>query len=57
MVRANVALSRMRFQIRSIPRRSWTITEWMYAVPVSHGSRLAFSTASQPQTPPQPSTW
>ena len=56
MVRANVATSRLMFQTRSIPRRSWTITEWMYAVPVSHGSRLAFSTGSQPHAPPQPST-
>ena len=27
MVRANVAHSSERFQTRSIPRRSWTITE------------------------------
>ena len=56
MVSENVAISRLMFQTRSIPRRSCTITEWMYAVPVSHGSKLAFSTASQPHTPPQPST-
>ena len=29
MVRANVAHSSDRFQTRSMPRRSWTITEWM----------------------------
>ncbi len=56
MVKANVATSRLMFQTRSIPRRSWTITEWMYAVPVSHGRKLAFSTGSQPHAPPQPST-
>ena len=28
IVRANVAHSSDRFQTRSIPRRSWTITEW-----------------------------
>src|SRR3546814_17892405 len=39
MVRLKVAQSRERFQTRSIPRRSCTITECRYAVPVSHGSR------------------
>ena len=34
---------------RNMPRRSCTITEWMNAVPVSHGSSDAFSTGSQPQ--------
>ena len=29
IVSANVATSRLRFQTRSIPRRSWTSTEWM----------------------------
>ena len=28
MVRENVAHSSDRFQTRSIPRRSWTMTEW-----------------------------
>ena len=28
IVRENVASSSDRFQTRSIPRRSWTITEW-----------------------------
>ena len=56
IVRQNVASTSDRFQTRSIPRRSWTITEWMNAVPVSHGSSDAFSTGSQPQYPPQPST-
>ena len=49
MVRANVALSRDRFQTRSIPRRSWTMTECRNAVPVSHGRNEAFSTGSHAQ--------
>ncbi len=49
IVRQNVASTSDRFHTRSIPRRSCTITEWMNAVPVSHGSSDAFSTGSQPQ--------
>ena len=56
MVSENVATNRLRFHTRNIPRRSCTITEWIYAVPVSQGRKLAFSTGSQPHTPPQPST-
>ena len=56
IVRQKVAMTSDRFQTRSIPRRSCTITEWMNAVAVSHGSRDAFSTGSQAQYPPQPST-
>ncbi len=56
IVRQNVAMTSDRFQTRSIPRRSCTITEWMNAAAVSHGSSDAFSTGSQPQKPPQPST-
>ncbi len=37
------------FQTFSIPRRSWIITECRKAVPVSQGSREAFSTGSQAQ--------
>ena len=44
------------FQIFSIPRRSWIMIEWMNAVPVSHGMSDAFSTGSQAQYPPQPSS-
>ena len=47
IVRQNVAITSDRFQTRSIPRRSCTITEWMNAVAVSHGSNDAFSTGSQ----------
>ena len=56
MVSEKVATSRLMFHTRSMPRRSCTSTEWMYAVPVSHGRKLAFSTGSQAHTPPQPST-
>ena len=56
IVSANVATSRLRFHTRSIPRRCCTSTEWMYAVAVSHGSKLAFSTGSHAHTPLQPST-
>ena len=37
------------FQIRSMPRFSWTMIEWMNAVPVSHGISDAFSTGSHAQ--------
>jgi hypothetical protein len=39
-----------------MPRFSCIITECRKAVPVSHGISEAFSTGSQPQYPPQPST-
>ena len=56
IVSANVAHSNVRFQTRNIPRRSCTITECRYAVPVSHGRNDAFSTGSHAQAPPQPRT-
>ena len=49
IVRLNVATTRVRFHTRSMPRRSCTMTEWMYAVPVSHGRIDAFSTGSHAQ--------
>src|SRR3954467_9917972 len=51
-----VARASEAFQTFSIPRFSWIISEWMNAVPVSHGSSDAFSTGSQAQEPPQPSS-
>ena len=39
-----------------MPRRSCSITECSNAVATSHGSRATFSTGSQAQYPPQPST-
>ncbi len=56
IVRKNVTITSVTFQTRSMLRRSWTITECRNAVAVNHGSRPAFSTGSQPQKPPQPSS-
>ncbi len=42
-------ITSVTFQTRSMPRRSWTITECRNAVAVNHGSMPAFSTGSQPQ--------
>src|SRR5437660_10727294 len=44
------------FHVFSMPRFSCIITECRNAVPVSQGIKDAFSTGSQPQYPPQPST-
>ena len=44
------------FHILSMPRFSWIITECRNAVPVSQGSSDAFSTGSQNQYPPHPSS-
>ena len=44
------------FQVFNMPRFSCIITECRKAVPVSHGMSEAFSTGSQPQYPPHPST-
>ena len=44
-----VASTSETFQIRSIPRRSWIITECRNAVAVSHGISEAFSTGSHIQ--------
>ncbi|MEZ5416469.1 MAG: hypothetical protein R2708_03890 [Vicinamibacterales bacterium] len=55
-VSRNVVMTSVTFQTRSMPRRSCTITECRKAVAVNHGSKPAFSTGSQPQNPPQPSS-
>src|SRR6202020_706064 len=44
------------FQFFIMPRFSCIMTECRKAVPVSHGMSEAFSTGSQPQYPPHPST-
>src|SRR6201994_4404635 len=44
------------FQFFIMPRFSCIMTECRKAVPVSHGISEAFSTGSQPQYPPHPST-
>ncbi len=48
---ASVPVSRTReaFQTFSIPRFSWIMIEWMYAVQTSHGISAAFSTGSHAQ--------
>src|SRR5579862_2107330 len=43
-------------QLLNSPRLSVTASEWMSAVPTSHGMKEAFSTGSQNQKPPQPSS-
>ncbi len=40
----------------SASRFSITSAEWRSAVPASHGMKEAFSTGSQNQNPPQPSS-
>ena len=47
--------SRMVQTLRA-PRFSITTAEWSNAVPASHGISEAFSTGSQNQKPPQPSS-
>lgn len=48
-LREKVAIANKLVQIFSASRFSTTITECKSAVPVSHGSRDAFSTGSQNQ--------
>src|SRR6187551_1777266 len=52
----NVETTSVTFHLRSIPRFSCTMIECRNAVPVSHGRNEAFSTGSQAQYPPQPSS-
>src|ERR1022692_244797 len=52
----NVRKTSQTFHTRIIPRFSCMITECKKAVPVSQGISEAFSTGSQAQYPPQPST-
>src|SRR4029077_16052073 len=52
----NVQNTSHTFHTFIIPRFSSIITECRNPVPVSQGSSDAFSTGSQPQYPPQPST-
>src|ERR1700688_3159626 len=56
MHRKNVVEISTMFQTFIMPFFSCIITECRNAVAVIHGSREAFSTGSQPQYPPQPST-
>ena len=54
--REKVPIASRTVQVFRASRFSTTIAECSRAVPVSHGSRLAFSTGSQNQNPPQPSS-
>src|SRR5688500_10302745 len=56
MVRKKVRMMRVKFHTFIIPRRSWIMIEWKKAVAVSQGRKPAFSTGSQAQNPPQPSS-
>ena len=56
MVIRKVRITRDMFHTFSMPRFSWIITECRNAVAVSHGSSDAFSTGSQNQYPPHPSS-
>ncbi len=49
-------MARSTVQTFSAPRFSMTTAEWRSAVPASHGMKEAFSTGSQNQNPPQPSS-
>ncbi len=52
----NVPIASSTVQTFSASRFSTTMAECSSAVPVSHGIREAFSTGSQNQKPPQPSS-
>ncbi len=52
----NATIARSTVQLRNVPRFSVTASEWMSAVPTSHGMNDAFSTGSQNHHPPQPSS-
>src|ERR1700675_5153375 len=54
--RKKVPEIRTMFQTFIMPFFSCIITEWRKAVALIHGSKDAFSTGSQAQYPPQPST-
>ena len=45
----NVRQAQNTLQRLKAPRWRYTVNEWMSATPTSHGSKLAFSTGSQPQ--------
>jgi len=47
IVRKKVTMTSVTFQIFSMPRFSWIITECRNAVAASHGMSAAFSTGSQ----------
>ena len=54
--RPKATIARSTVQLRKPPRFSVTASEWISAVPTSHGMKEAFSTGSQNHQPPQPSS-
>jgi hypothetical protein len=52
----NAQIASSTVQDLNVPRFSVTASEWMSAVPMSHGMNDAFSTGSQNHQPPQPSS-
>ena len=52
----NAVIASSNVQLLNRPRFSVTASEWISAVPMSHGMNDAFSTASQNHQPPQPSS-
>ena len=52
----NADTASRRVQLLKSPRFSVTASEWISAVPASHGMNEAFSTGSQNHQPPQPSS-
>src|SRR5450830_397535 len=55
-LRENAAMASNTVQLLNTPRFSVTASEWISAVPTSHGMNEAFSTGSQNHQPPQPSS-
>ncbi|MNT91402.1 hypothetical protein D3C72_2324930 [compost metagenome] len=54
--RENAVIANSTVQALNVPRFSVTASEWISAVPASHGINEAFSTGSQNHQPPQPSS-
>ena len=52
----NAMIASSTVQDLNAPRFSVTASEWISAVPTSHGMNDAFSTGSQNHQPPQPSS-
>ncbi len=52
----NAQIASITVQLLKLPRFSVTASEWISAVPTSHGMNDAFSTGSQNHQPPQPSS-
>ena len=52
----NEEIASSTVQLLKLPRFSVTASEWISAVPTSHGMNDAFSTGSQNHQPPQPSS-